>query len=161
MRYGGTRPAAELIPLSFATRYTMTKKIFTLTLSCLLFAPAFAQTPPSKSDPFVVERTLWVQPRRMVQFMTLFDRVERPRLEALRKDGRVLWYRISQPLMSAENDAWDLRVTIAWRDPETAADKFDARAVKGRVDTEGALLEELIVDQRETWVRETLRSTAE
>ena len=91
----------------------MTKKIFILALSCLLVAPAFAQTPPSKSDPFVVERTLWVQPRRMVQFMTLFDRVERPRLEALRKDGRVLWYRISQPLMSAENDAWDLRVTIA------------------------------------------------
>ena len=139
----------------------MMKKIFAIALSALMLSPAFAQTATSAQDPLVVERTIWVQPRRMVQFMTLFDRVERPRLEALRKDGRVLWYRISQPLMSAENDAWDLRVTIAWRDPETAADKFDARAVKGRVDTEGALLEELIVDQRETWVRETLRSTAE
>ena len=43
------------------------------------------------------------------------------------------------------------------RDPKTAAEKFDARAVKGRVDTESALMEELIVDQRETWVRETSR----
>ncbi len=137
----------------------MIKKVSVLILSSFLLAPVYAQTATSTQDPFVVERTMWVQPRRMVQFMTLFDRVERPKLEALRKDGRVLWYRIAQPLMASENDEWDLRVTIAWRDPETAAQKFDARAVKGRVDTESALLEELIVDQRETWVRETLRST--
>ena len=60
-------------------------------------------------------------------------------------------------LRAIENEEWDLRVTIAWRDPKTAAEKFDARAVKGRVDTESALMEELIVDQRETWVRETSR----
>ena len=35
-----------------------------------------------------------------------------------------------------------------------------ARAIKNRVDTESALLDELIVDQRETWVREMLQSTA-
>lgn len=138
----------------------MMKKIFAVLLSCLICAPVLAQTTSSEQDPFVVERTMWVQPRRMVQFMTLFDRVERPRLEALRKNGRVLWYRISQPLMASENEAWDLRVTIAWRNPETGAEKFDARAVKGRVDTESALLEELIVDQRETWVRETLQASA-
>lgn len=138
----------------------MMKRCFALALSCLLLAPAHAQTAPSPQDPFVVERTIWVQPRRMLQFMTLFDRVERPKLEALRKDGRVLWYRVSQPLLAGENDAWDLRVTIAWRDPETAAQKFDARAVKSRTDTESALLEDLVVDQRETWVRETLGSGA-
>ena len=137
----------------------MMKTFFALALSLLLVPQAMAQSATSSQDPFIVDRTIWVQPRRMVQFMTLFDRVERPRLEALRKDGRVLWYRISQPLMASENDEWDLRVTIAWRDPETAAQKFDARAVKGRVDTESALLEELIVDQRETWVRETLYSS--
>lgn len=135
----------------------MMKKIGLLALSLLVFSPAMAQSAPQAEDPFVVDRTIWVQPRRMVQFMTLFDRVERPRLEALRKDGRVLWYRISQPMMASENEEWDLRVTIAWRDPKTAAEKFDARAVKGRVDTESALMEELIVDQRETWVRETSR----
>ena len=137
----------------------MMKTFFALALSLLLVPQAMAQSATSSQDPFIVDRTIWVQPRRMVQFMTLFDRVERPRLEALRKDGRVLWYRISQPLMASENDEWDLRVTIAWRDPETAAQKFDARAVMGRVDTESALLEELIVDQRETWVRETLYSS--
>ena len=139
----------------------MMKTFFALALSLLLVPQAMAQSATSSQDPFIVDRTIWVQPRRMVQFMTLFDRVERPRLEALRKDGRVLWYRISQPLMASENDEWDLRVTIAWRDPETAAQKFDARAVKARVDTESALLEELIVDQRETWVRETLHPPAE
>ncbi len=138
----------------------MTKMIVASVLSFLMLSPAFAQTAASTQDPFVVERTIWVQPRRMVQFMTLFDRVERPRLETLRKDGRVLWYRISQPLMSSENEEWDLRLTIAWRDPKTAAEKFDARAAAGRVDTERALLDELIVDQRETWVRETLRPDA-
>ncbi len=138
----------------------MMKKIFAIALSALMLSPAFAQTATSAQDPLVVERTIWVQPRRMVQFMTLFDRVERPRLETLRKDGRVLWYRISQPVMSSENDEWDLRLTIAWRDPKTAAEKFDARATSGRVDTERALLEELIVDQRETWVRETIKSAS-
>ena len=138
----------------------MFMKLVAFVLSCLLMPTAFAQSSSTAPDPFVVERSLWVQPRRMQQFMALFERVERPRLEALRKDGRVLWYRVSQPLMASENDAWDLRVTIAWRNPETAAQKFDARAVKNRVDTESALLDELIVDQRETWVREMLQSTA-
>lgn len=136
----------------------MMKKTFAIALAMLLPAPTMAQTAPD--DPFVVERTMWVQPRRMSQFLTLFERVEKPRLEALRKDGRVLWYRIAQPLLAGENDAWDVRLTIAWRSPETAAEKLDARASSGRVDTERALLEELIVDQRETWVRETLRSGA-
>ena len=81
----------------------MMKKIGLLALSLLVFSPAMAQSAPQAEDPFVVDRTIWVQPRRMVQFMTLFDRVERPRLEALRKDGRVLWYRISQPMMASEN----------------------------------------------------------
>lgn len=138
----------------------MMKIILATVLSLLTLSPAFAQTAAPTQDPFVVERTIWVQPRRMVQFMTLFDRVERPRLETLRKDGRVLWYRISQPVMTSENEAWDLRVTIAWRDSKTAAEKFDARATAGRVDTERALLDELIVDQSEIWVREVLRPGA-
>lgn len=115
-----------------------------------------AQPAPAASAPFVVERAMWVKPGRMVQFMTLFDRVERPKLESLRKDGRILWYRLSQPLLAGENEAWDLRLTIAWRDASTAAEKLDARASGSRVNTEHALLEELIVDQRETWVRETV-----
>ena len=133
------------------------KQLTLLLLSCLLLPCAWAQSPASDT-PFLVERTIWVKPGRMAQFMTLFERVDRPRLDALRKDGRMLWYRIAQPLLNKKNDEWDLRITIAWKDAATAAAKLDARASVGRIDTERALLEELVVDQQETWVRETTDS---
>ena len=133
------------------------KRLPVLLLSCLLVPAAWGQVPGSDA-PFLVERTLWVKPGRMSQFMTLFERVDRPRLDALRKDGRVVWYRIAQPLLDKRNDEWDLRITIAWKDAATAAAKLDARISIGRIDTERALLEELVVDQQEIWVRETLDS---
>ncbi len=122
------------------------------------FSPLRAQD--TSPEPFVVERTLWVKPGRVAQFNGLYQRVEVVRLEALRKQGLVRWYRIAQPLLAADNDSWDLRVTIGWRDAAAAAGNGYGKSVRAAngASTERLLLDELIVDQRERWVQETLRS---
>lgn len=118
---------------------------------CLPMAAALAQA----ADGFVVERTLWIKPGRNAQYVALFERVERPRLEALRKEGKVLWYRIAQPVLPARNDDWGLRATVAWRSAADAAAEQQARADLGRGNaTERVLLEELVTDQQAVWVRE-------
>lgn len=118
---------------------------------------AHAQTPEAGRSAFIVERTLWVKPNRTTQFASLYQRVEIARLEALRKEGKVLWYRVARPLLAGENDAWDVRVTIAWRDADSATHESRERLSRSGASapTERALMDELVIDQRETWVQET------
>lgn len=112
-------------------------------------------------EAFVVERTVWIRPGRTAQYMALFDRVERPRLDALRQEGKVLWYRIAQPMLAARNDDWDLRATVAWRSPADADNELRLRTEIGRgrgangPGTEKGLLDELVEDQQERWLRES------
>ena len=136
--------------------YTMFR--FALLATFALALPvAHAQTPDADRDAFIVERTLWVKPNRTTQFASLYQRVEIARLEALRKEGKVLWYRVVRPMLAEENDAWDVRVTIAWRDAASATGESRARLSRSGASapTERALMDELVIDQRETWVQET------
>lgn len=137
------------------------------TIACLLLsfaiAPAIAQERAAAAEPFLVEHSLWLKPGRTAQFLALFERVERPRLEELRKQGKVLWYRTAQPVLSGRNDDWDVRVTVAWRSAEDASaalragsshgDAGRGRALPG--ETEKRLLDELVLDQHQTWLHES------
>ena len=134
-------------------------------LALLLWAamaapPAAAQA--ATTEAFVVERTVWIRPGRTAQYLALFERVERPRLDALRGQGKLLWYRIAQPVLGARNDDWDLRATLAWRSAADAAAETQARSEIGRAKgtagpgTEKGLLDELVEDQQERWLRESV-----
>ena len=128
---------------------------------CLLPWHAKAQAVEQAPEQgFVVERTVWIKPGRIAQYLTLFERVERPRLEELRRQGKVLWYRTAQPLLAGRNEDWDWRMTIAWRSPADAAEARPRALENGR-GTSGAspvceksLLEDLVADQHQQWVVE-------
>ncbi len=138
----------------------MKKACGALLLSLFLcWAPATLATEPPPG--FVVERSLWIKPGRSQQFIGLFKRTELARLDALVRDGSVLWYRTSRPLLGNGRDQWDYRITIAWRDAAAAASHPDfmsptgaARKGESALSMEQTLLIELVNDYRDTWVQE-------
>lgn len=79
--------------------------------------PATALERQSPDRSFVVEQTYWVKPGKERQFVSLYRRTELPQLQREQQAGRVLWIRLSEPLLSSDNSQWDLRVTIAWDSP--------------------------------------------
>ena len=134
-------------------------RIALLLALCLCWMPAAHATPAQSG--FVVERSLWLKPGRSQQFIGLFKRTELARLDALVRDGSVLWYRTSRPLLGTGRDQWDFRITIAWRDAAAAAGQPDfmsptgaARKGEPALTMEQALLIELVNDYRDTWVQE-------
>ena len=117
---------------------------------------AIAQQAPAAPAPFVVERTYWIKPGKELQFISLFEKNGVPLLKAKTKDGSVLWMRLSKPQFNASNEQWDLRVTVAWRDADSAMEPIPKTGAQGahRLAMEQQIMEELIVERNDIPVQE-------
>lgn len=113
---------------------------------------AVAQQPPVAHPPFVVEQTYWIKAGKELQFIGLFEKNRVPLLRAKIKEGRVLWVRFSRPAFNATNEQWDLRVTVAWRDAESAMEPITQ--TKAQLTTEQQIIEELIVQRTDVPIQE-------
>ena len=132
----------------------------------LMFSPLLAAAQQGSSapqtSPFVMEHTFWIKPGKTSQFIALFKKNRLPGLLAEKVNGRIQWIRMSQPRTSAGNDQWDFRITIGWRDAQTAWELEDAaRAVSNNRDAvrqsiEETLSEELIIERTDVPVQETM-----
>jgi hypothetical protein len=129
-------------------------RIVPLLLLAIALAPldAVAQQAPVARAPFVVEQTYWIKPGKELQFLGLFEKTQVPLLRAKMKDGRVLWVRLSTPGFNAANDQWDLRVTVAWRDPDSAMGQI--LPAKAPLTLEQQIMEELIVEHTDVPVQQ-------
>jgi hypothetical protein len=138
----------------------------TLFLFLLLMLAPFIAAAQQGSTPlgnaFVMEHTFWIKPGKTSQFIALFKKNRLPGLLAEQAKGRIVWIRMTQPRTSSGNAQWDFRVTIGWRDSQTAWDMEDAaRAVSNNRDgprqtIEEALSEELIIERTDIPVKETI-----
>jgi hypothetical protein len=121
---------------------------------------ALGQEQKAADRPFVIEQTYWVKPGKERQFVSLYRRTELPRLQREKQAGRVLWIRLSEPLLFSKNEQWDLRVTVAWgssADALTFADRNSAEASQGgnqRESIEETLRRDLVENHEETLVLE-------
>jgi hypothetical protein len=127
-----------------------------ITLLMLILASmslnAVAQQAAVAQPPFVVEQTYWIKAGKELQFIGLFEKNRVPLLRAKIKEGRVLWVRLSRPPFNATNDQWDLRVTVAWRDAESALEPITQ--AKTQLTTEQQIIEELIVQRTDVPIQE-------
>jgi hypothetical protein len=124
-----------------------------LVLTCALMPlGAVAQQDSVARAPFVVEQTYWIKPGKELQFLGLFEKTQAPLLRAGIKEGHVLWVRLSRPNFNATNEQWDLRVTVAWRDANSAMGRV-SRA-KTPLAMEQQIMEELIVERTDVPVQE-------
>ena len=127
-----------------------------ITLPLLAFAltplGAAAQQNSTLNAPFVVEQTYWIKPGKELQFIGLFEKNRVPLLRAKIKDGRVLWARLSRPRFNATNEQWDLRVTVAWRDADSAVEPVAQG--KTQLTTEQQIIDELIVERSDVPIQE-------
>lgn len=127
-----------------------------ITFLTLIFAliplNAVAQQPPVAHPPFVVEQTYWIKAGKELQFIGLFEKNRVPLLRAKMKEGRVLWVRLSRPPFNATNDQWDLRVTVGWRDADSALEPITQ--AKTQLTTEQQIIEELIVQRTDVPIQE-------
>lgn len=120
---------------------------------------AIAQQVPAARAPFVVERTYWIKPGKELQFIGLFEKNAVPLLQAKVKEGSVLWMRLARPQFNAANEQWDLRVTIAWRDADSAMERISKARAQLAKDTprlamEQQIMEELVVERTDVPVQE-------
>lgn len=120
---------------------------------------AMAQQGATPRAPFVVERTYWIKPGKELQFIGLFEKNLVPLLQAKVKQGDVLWMRLSRPQFNATNDQWDLRITIAWRDADSAIERISrAKEQASRDAQRGAMerqiMEELVLERTDVPVQE-------
>jgi len=129
-------------------------RIVPLLMPALALAPlaAVAQQEPAARAPFVVEQTYWIKPGKELQFLGLFEKTQFPLLRAKLKDGRALWVRLSRPGFNAANDQWDLRLTVAWRDPDSAMGQIPQG--KTPLTTEQQIMEELILEHTDVPVQQ-------
>ena len=118
----------------------------------LLPLNAVAQQDSAARAPFVVEQTYWIKPGKELRFIGLFERNRLPLLRTKINEGRVLWVRLSRPHFNAINEQWDLRVTVAWRDADSAMEPISQ--AKAQLTTEQQIMEELIVEHTDVPVRE-------
>jgi hypothetical protein len=131
-----------------------------LLMLVLMLAPLRAGA--QQATAFVMEHTFWIKPGKTSQFIALFRKNGLPALQEEKAKGRVLWIRMAQPRTSAGNDQWDFRVTVGWRDAQSAWNHADAeRSANGkgrdgqRQAIEEALIEELIVERTDVLVQES------
>ena len=129
-------------------------RLSTLLILAFALAPlnAVAQQDSVARAPFVVEQTYWIKPGKELQFIGLFQKNRVPLLRARIKEGRLLWVRLSRPQFNAINEQWDLRVTVAWRNADSAMESI-AQA-KAQLTTEQQIMEELIVERTDVPVQE-------
>lgn len=113
---------------------------------------AMAQQSAAAQKPFVVEQTYWIKPGKELQFIGLFEKTQVPLLQARMKEGRVLWTRMTRPNFNATTEQWDLQVTVAWRDPESAMAQIPQ--VKSQLTTEQQIMDELIVEHTDVPVQQ-------
>ena len=112
---------------------------------------ASAQTPPAAA-PFIVEQTYWIKEGKELQFIGLFEKTRAPVLGGRIQEGRALGVRLSRPRFLAAHEQWDLRVTIAWRDAESAAEPVIPG--KTQLTTEQQIMDELVVERTEVPIHE-------
>ena len=129
-------------------------------LAVLILAPLLATA--QQRAAFVMEHTYWIKPGKSSQFIALFKKNTLPELQAEQAEGRILWIRMTKPRTSAGNEQWDFRVTVGWRDAESAwQDKEPAHPRKidnrdaQRQAIEETLSEELVVERTDVPVQET------
>ncbi len=130
-----------------------------ISMCVLLPLTAVAQQKPVAATPFIVEKTYWIKPGKELQFIALFEKNRVPQLRAKVKDGDVLWMRLSRPQFNAVNEQWDLRITIAWRNAESAIERIsqaNAQLTKDaqRLALEQQIMDELIVERTDVPVEE-------
>lgn len=123
-----------------------------LILAFALPLNAVAQQDSVARGPFVVEQTYWIKPGKELQFLSLFEKIQAPLLRARIKGGRVLWVRLARPSFNATNEQWDLRVTVAWRDADSAIGRVSQ--AKAPLAMEQQIMEELIVEHTDVPVQE-------
>lgn len=127
----------------------------------LAVAPAHvaAQQAPAAKAPFVVERTYWIRPGKELQFLAMFEKNRVPVLRAKMKEGEILWMRLARPQFNASHEQWDLRLTVAWRDADSAIERINLANAQQARDTqrlamEEQIMEELVVDRTDIPVQE-------
>lgn len=132
-----------------------------LFLLSLALAPlgATAQQGAVARAPFVVERTYWLKPGKELQFIGLFEKNRVPLLQAKVKEGEILWMRLAKPQFNATNEQWDLRITVAWRDADSAMERISqakeqASKEAQRVAMERQIMEELVVERTDVPIQE-------
>ena len=127
--------------------------IRTLSLAVALVPlTAMAQQDSVAQKPFLVEQTYWIKPGKELQFISLFEKTQVPLLQGKMKEGRVLWMRMTRPNFNATIEQWDLQVTVAWRDPESAMAQVPQ--VKAQLTTEQQIMDELIVEHTDVPVQQ-------
>ena len=127
--------------------------ICTLSLAVALMPLcAMAQQESVTQKPFVVEQTYWIKPGKELQFISLFEKAQVPLLQGKMKEGRVLWLRMTRPNFNATIEQWDLQVTVAWRDPESAMAQVPQ--VKSQLTTEQQIMDELILEHTDVPVQQ-------
>ncbi|MCI4569027.1 hypothetical protein [Lysobacter sp. CFH 32150] len=129
-------------------------RIITILILAFALMPqsAVAQHDSGARAPFVVEHTYWIKPGKELQFIGLFEKSRVPLLRAKIKEGRVLWVRLSRPHFNAINEQWDLRVTVAWRDADSAVERTPQ--AKGQLAMEQQIMEELIMERTDVPIQE-------
>ena len=139
----------------------MQRHTLVLLLSLLMLVSPLAFS-AEQGRPFVMEHTFWVRPGKTSQFIALFKKNKLPALQAEKAKGRILWIRTTQPRTSAGNEQWDFRVTVGWRDVQSAWDYDElVRSANGngrdgaRQSIEETLSEELIVERTDVLVQES------
>ncbi len=135
---------------------------YAIVLVSLLMLVATLAAGAQQGRPFVMEHTFWVRPGKTSQFIALFSKNKLPALQAEKAKGRILWIRMTQPRTSAGNEQWDFRVTVGWRDVQSAWDHDElTRSANGsgrdaqRLSIEDSLSEELIVERTDVLVQES------
>ncbi len=139
----------------------MLRRPFVVLLSLLmLMSPLVFGAEQGK--PFVMEHSFWVKPGKTSQFITLYKKYKLPALQAEKAKGRILWIRTTQPRTSAGNAQWDFRVTVGWRDVQSAWDFDESTRSTNAAGRDGArhsiedsLSEELIVERTDVLVQES------
>ena len=139
----------------------MRRRTLVVLSSIMLVVPLVAGA--QQGRPFVMEHTFRVKPGRTSQFIALFKKNKLPGLQEEKAKGRILWIRMTQPRTSAGNEQWDFRVTVGWRDAQSAWDHDEpARPANGtsrdaqRASIEDTLSDELIVERTDVLVQESV-----
>lgn len=138
----------------------MRRQTLVLLALLMLLVPFAASAQQDKA--FVMEHTYWVKPGKANQFIALFKKNKLPGLQAEKSKGHILWIRTAQPRTSAGNEQWDFRVTVGWRDVQSAWDYEEPTRPANsngrdaqRLSIEDTLSEELIVERTDVLVQES------